>query len=369
MSQRHFCIGDIIGPETIDREYKAFHFKSILTYFSETELTNLLTCNNPIDTIRFNQMSDTIIASYIDKYLTKYLGTFSKANISGCLYIGIDDDGIIEGIPHFGSIDSSVIKKLILDTKINVRGVVVDDNDNKVYDQSIIDWFYNNMLIEIIQIQYPIDHDILFEQNTVSDRLTKIINLNNQKIDVWNQYLVVHKQWITERNRYGGKLLNYLIDQSLTQELIDFIQTNFDNNPSLDKTKLNTIFDFYNKDSSFYTNCVFDIDYISSIHDDIYNPIYWLITFKDHILVQLKHTKPFKPIEKPITNIYGNFCATVPNIRPFIFSQHPNNYLIRITIPSMYNTYLEYRSSTSSEWLSKERTLIEDGPSKGPSSN
>ena len=51
-------------------------------------------------------MIDDILIEYMKKYIPKYIGNFSKAEIDGNLYIGVDDIGYIEGIPYFGELDT-----------------------------------------------------------------------------------------------------------------------------------------------------------------------------------------------------------------------------------------------------------------------
>ena len=46
---------------------------------------------------------------YITKYIPKYISSFSNSNIIGNIYIGINDNGIIEGIPFCGELNKNTI--------------------------------------------------------------------------------------------------------------------------------------------------------------------------------------------------------------------------------------------------------------------
>ena len=77
-----------------------------------------------------------------------------------------------------------------------------------------------------------------------------------------------------------------------------------------------------------------------------------------------KRIKPIKPLMRPIVNIYNIFANHISNIKSHLLkTSNVNFYLIKITIPYMINTYIEYRYSIASDWISRKRIIITSGPS------
>ena len=93
-------------------------------------------------------MIDDILIEYMKKYIPKYIGNFSKAEIDGNLYIGVDDIGYIEGIPYFGELDTAKIREYIFLTINYARGI----NEKYKYDSDTVLWYYNNLDIKIYKL-------------------------------------------------------------------------------------------------------------------------------------------------------------------------------------------------------------------------
>ena len=97
-------IGKYIGSETINVEFKELCFNSLINYFDNKTLYNFLYNDRVLNSKTFNNMVLNELTGYINKYIPKYMGNFSKANITGELYIGVDDNVLIEGIPYYGTL-------------------------------------------------------------------------------------------------------------------------------------------------------------------------------------------------------------------------------------------------------------------------
>ena len=59
------------------------------------------------------KISHSIKEKLSDSIIPKYISSFSGSNISGELYIGIDDYGEITGIPYYGILQKSTILNII----------------------------------------------------------------------------------------------------------------------------------------------------------------------------------------------------------------------------------------------------------------
>jgi len=97
-----------------------------------------------------------IINKNIKKYIAKYLGIFSKAQINGELYFGVCDLGFLDGIPFYGVLDIERINEMI--TKAineNARGAYLDDRDITEEEQLHIRDLYNNVKCYIKELNTP----------------------------------------------------------------------------------------------------------------------------------------------------------------------------------------------------------------------
>ena len=98
--------------------------------------------------------------------------------------------------------------------------------------------------------------------------------------------------------------------------------------------------------------------------DDESNYIIWIIKYKDLTISKLKRIRPVKPRYNQINSLFFIFSNHISNIKAHLLKlSNVKYYLIKITIPNMFNTYLEYRDDISSPWISRQRILINSGPS------
>jgi hypothetical protein len=129
-----------------------------------------------------------------------------------------------------------------------------------------------------------------------------------------------------------------------------------------DKIELGKVLDFYKDKTNFDEFIANNDKKIRSIYDDTSNPIIWLIRFKDMKTLYYKHLKPIRPRIKPIENIYSIFSNHISNIKAHLLKNSDINfYLIKISIPHLINSYLEYRDTIASEWKSRRRIILDDG--------
>jgi hypothetical protein len=358
-------IGQPFGSEELDIEFKELCLQNLHVYFSHDDIYNLLYSNIKLNQSIFTKMIENDIDYCIGKYVPKYMGNFSKANISGDLYIGIDDLGFVKGIPYYGLLTKEFVKESFLSSKINSRGIIISDSCDPIYDQSIVDWYYSNTTIDVIKLESKCDDELEVDLKQSLINLKKIEKKNKKIIDKWNIYRVAYKDWHDSLSKYSGKLINYLIDLDIKKDLIKYICDDFESDPLLDKSYLDFVLEFYSHDTSYYQELTLSLDYIESLSKDEYSPILWLIKYKDIMCKHWKKLKPIHPGTSPNNKIYYKFANSVLNIRPQLIKSDPtsdiNFYLIKISIPNMPNTYLEYKHYN--DWVSKTRIIIESGPS------
>jgi hypothetical protein len=362
-----YHLGEVIGPELLKREFKELCLLNIHLFFENNELMLLFYKKVALDSIRFNDMIYSTLNQYVQRYVPKYIGNFSKAGITGDLFFGVDDNGLIEGIPFSGSIDVNIIKKMFINAISNSRGVRILDEDNCEYDDSIVDYYYSNLNINIYDLNLPNTKSIDFKRNVLkqTSELSELENKNQILSNSWKIYHILNTQWQQKLSKYTGKLLNYLTNNEMRLEVINYVANDFKSNDSYDQSKLGDILEFFSQDSSYYMDLSFTVDYIEEIIKNPYSPIKWLIAYKDHMLIKIKQTKPVPPSQKPDTGLYLKFCNNVSNINTFLMTSNSDIkfYLIKISVPNLKSGYLEYRYNSLSPWQSRKRINTSYGPS------
>ena len=355
-----YYLGHFFGSEDLYNEYKEVCLYNLNLFFDYNEVYYFVKYNIPFNIIKWNNMINEILFEYMIKYVPKYIGNFSKAEIEGYLYIGVDDNGFVEGIPYHGHLEYSKIREYILYTKIFTRGF----NENYNYDNEIVDWYYNNLNIEIIELNTKFDNmNKIYKTNM---EYLNIIESENKLVETkWNKYKNNYSEWLNSLNKYSGKLITFLIDDEMRNNLINFVKMDFSKNPSYDQHKLNEILKYYNQDKNIFYNTVFSINDIENVLKDKYSPIGYIMKFKDYIVDEIRKLKPIHPLIKPDNNIYYRFANKISNIRAHLHNLEYKFYFIKITIPYRLNTYIEYRFSDNDSWICKSRTIIMSGPNIG----
>ena len=91
-----YTYNEFIGPETLFTEYKEFSFfKS--GFFSDSTQTEMYCKTNTFD---FTELVSSSLELYIKQYIPRYVSSFWNGGIeNGKLYIGVNDYGMVKGIP------------------------------------------------------------------------------------------------------------------------------------------------------------------------------------------------------------------------------------------------------------------------------
>lgn len=349
-----------VGGETLDKEYKEFCITAKDNVFSNTVIKNLLYYGYKLDNTKFNKMVYQIIEKNIRKYIPKYIGLFSKSQLEGTFYFGINDAGYTTGMPFYGLLDINKIKEMFSSIIDNLRGAYLDDRYITADEQDKIKHEYFSCIkYEIIELEIPKKDTSAYyklhveQQNKLSEFEAKCKKIN----DMWDNYDYLYKLYILKLDRYKGKLVSYLINSELRAEIVIFILNDFEQNETLDKTHLQDIIEFYLHDDYYYDSISFCDGEIDEIIKIEYTPIRWLIAYKDHMLAKIKELKPVIPTYRPITNMYLKFFNNISNISSFLLPDI-KIYLLKITIPYIPGVYCEYKYPGHTIWHSKERAIV-----------
>ena len=104
---------EFIGKETLSREYKEFSlFKKSLEI--DIHQSEKYCCNNKFE---FNQSVISNLKRYIKEYIPKYACSFWNSGIEESeLFIGVNDYGLVKGIPYKGNINIEYINIKLKET-------------------------------------------------------------------------------------------------------------------------------------------------------------------------------------------------------------------------------------------------------------
>lgn len=225
-------LGQYVGPERLNTEYKQFCLKSSSILLENDEIREIIK-SGVINTNLSNLISNSL-KDYILFILPKYIATFSNSNIDGKLIFGIDDTGIITGIPS--------IRPFRLDKiKIMVKKSIKDNLSSEVPKEDI----FKNIKITIKKLE--IDKQIYKYDSDISESLLQTyINAQNdlerkkkkfsEDYYIWYQELLIYStrlQNLVNKSRTRNELKQYIIERNLEKEKIDV--TNIINDLESDK--------------------------------------------------------------------------------------------------------------------------------------
>lgn len=197
--------GDFFGKENTNVEFKhcSMYFDKEIKY---DEAINLLKTGKWL----FNSSIINTLTIYLRKYLAKYIVSFTNKmtiskNINGYLYIGIDDKGIINGIPFKGNLNINFLEAIaddIFKLSLNFSDELLKNNIRR------------SIKFEIIEVDY--DKSTKLEKDQY-----KIFTESNQKqINDNEKYLKVTKMWSNIINSQNRKL-----STMMNEERVNIIET------------------------------------------------------------------------------------------------------------------------------------------------
>lgn len=327
-----------LGPETVEREYKlgVINFEREISY---QEALSLIESGKWI----FNTEIISLISSYLKKYLSKYISSFTHtlSNIKNAeLYIGVNDDGIVKGIPFKGNLNLDFCKKAISD--IFEKQLIFPDDDSKKF-------LRNNLLIESIKVEYNGDHcSSEYFKNNIKKYFSRDKDLK--------RYQRFKELWCNLMSKQGGK-----INENLNNNRQVFLKY-IDDNDIITKSKyqhtyshLEYLIDvptYYDMKATLRTkqfnelkrgNVVKYKEIINHKRVDLYlheyNDVFCLYLygrFHDFQRDSYRNFKPVRPKIKPDVNYPKFLLSQVEHMIPLWKknNRNMNLYVIKITIPS-----------------------------------
>lgn len=299
------------GQETLVKEYKRFTFNHCGLPFDINDLEHLIKTGNWQFNKFIKQNLHKNIEIYLPKYISAFMNPLSETDF-GELYLGIEDNGMVCGIPFQGFLDHRFIKKIINRT---INKFIKIDN-NSAYSINDIKKFITFKLIELdynnIELEEPMPllkkyHEIKFKEKYKEMKYKKAL-------DVWYKKIFLYIQ----------KLTILFNTNNTRQELYNYIKLY---NP--DSNVLKMIDAGYMLPQESYEN-------VNIFKHDINNPFYWICKWKDEMIEKYKQNKPTMPIKSSLFH-FVNPVTIITKLSPMIpwwmqKNQDMKLYVIRITI-------------------------------------
>ena len=336
---------DFIGTENIEKEYKEFTFNCYGLILNNKLAEEY--CINSIFNFNINVIQN--LYKYFNIYIPKYACGFWNSNIeNGNLYIGINDNGIVKGIPYKGYLPFRILKKKILKT---INSYVKVLNNTKInYDKMI--------KIKLIKISTPDFSN--YKSIMYTEKFQKYFMEKQKYINNLNKYINDSIVWRKKLAYIGQRKLTDLVNTQDTRELlINYIKNIDKNNKFINLLKLS----HYKIESKDHFE-------INIIKNDINNIYYWITKWKDETINNIRLSKPnfnnnFNQHNLP----YNTICSINEMIPYWINNNDVKLYLINIQFKQINNENLifkYYDMNGREKWTSCIRTFFNGGPACVP---
>lgn len=387
-----------LGLETLSDEYKLFTFNPIL--IDPDESLELLKNQKWV----FNESTIQSVKTYLRLYLPKYISSYTHPVTKiqfGNLYIGVDDDGIIYGIPFQGKFPINIIEKEIsdiFDSMVRIKNYTFTNPTCPLALSSSLD---NFDCVDIFD--EPIEPKISQEDLKIINKYKKltgikILNIKKKNftnnISTYEQYIQKLEQLEKSNNKYMKKkeiwknlIINYtnklhdmLNDLDMREDIIQYIKEKSNYSKKIFKNKYSDLYylcdipDYYNLISELRTGHKY-----SSMKDkssDEYrsnstNIFYWVTRWKDSKTTTLKYIKPKTPKYYSNKNYPMFLLSQVHQMIPEWCNSNTdlNLYLIKIKIPGNIDKskVIEYFDGTN--WIENYRKINLGSPTSVPINN
>ncbi len=352
---------DDLGCETINKEYKLLIFNPLL--IEQEQSLELLRTGRWI----FNQSIDMTLRNYLRIYLPKYIATYTHPLTKitkGEFYIGVNDDGLIHGIPYKGQFPIQIIQEEInhiFKNMIRIKG------DNK-HVKNIIK---NKMTIKIQKINtfFGPGRNLIYEEF-----IQKSEEINSR----YQKYLIQKRKKEELVIKYTNKLHEMLNNKETRYDIINYIKEKTDYMIKPFQNKYSSIYylcetrDYY----KFISELRSDFKYKSTNHDEIEiikedptNIFHWVTKWKDSKNSMLRNFKPRSPRTSNSKTYPMFLLSQIHRMIPLWCRNNPELklYLLKLSIPGFIdeNSILEYMD-ISGNWIESYRKIEYGQPQSCP---
>jgi len=315
---------DYIGKETLAVEFKEFSLFKKCVDFNREQFEYYCETKK----FEFNESVNINLDKYIKEYIPRYGCGFWNAGIKESeLYIGVNDLGLVKGIPYQGQLDQNMIKK----------------NVNKAIKKYIKPHnFSYSVKVDLLKVEKP-----PIPETLVHPQYTQYLIKKKKYMEKYNKFLIIYEAWKEKYAIVNYKLVDIVNLPETRERLKKFIRLN---DPTNDVLKL------LDTDYKLQYISGHDMKYLK-LQDD--NPYYWVTTFKDKIIQEYKKDKPIFNFEYYHACIPYNLFVSVGDMIPYWvnYNSNMNLYMIRIKLKlkQIKNSYFSYFDVVSERWIKCER--------------
>ena len=326
---------DQIGPENLSKEYKEFTF-NCAGISIDNKLAEKYCHSNIFD---FNEDVLQNLKKYIKIFLPKYACGFWNSKIPKAkFYLGVNDYGIIKGIPFCGELSTTKLTQYV----------------NKILNNNIIclndcDFLLNDYVkINLIKVQGP--EKPKYKVNT---KFTKFLIEKEKYMKYYNDYLKRLNEW---RNKVLSlnqtKLIDLVNTYNTRQEIIKYIFHHDPNNKFIDLLK--TDFKLEKKPHEF----------VMDVKNDINSIYYWITRWKDTTKEKIRCKKPILKDNFNNHNTPINLISGISDMIPYWYhnNKNMNLYLIVIKFKHIDNNYMFSHYGNSNKWILSKRVIHNGTP-------
>ena len=333
----NISFNDYIGPEKLNKEYKEFTFNCAGISFDKKLAEKY--CYNNI--FAFNEDVLQNLKKYIKIFLPKYACSFWNSKIQKAkFYIGVNDFGIVKGIPFCGEL--SILKLTQYINKIINNNIICLNDSNFSFNDYI--------KINLIKVKEPEK-----PKYKINAKFTNFLIEKEKYMKYYNDYLKKLNNWrIKVLTINQTKLIDLVNTHNTRQEIIKFIFHHDPNNKFIDLLK--TDFKLEKKPH----------EYVMDVKNDINNIYYWVTRWKDTTKEKIRCKKP---ILKDNFNNYNtpiNLISGISDMIPYWFNNNNNKnmnlYLIIIKFKHIDNNYIFSHCNYNNKWLLSQRVIHNGTP-------
>ena len=268
---------DNIGTETIGREFKAFSFPFNLLNYSNEQLEQFIKDGK----WNFNSLIKRTLTKYLDNYMPRYLcGFFDKKSetSSGEFFIGVNDDGLIHGIPYQGDLTSAISSTMILEYIKNMNFVIEDETWHSVCD--------NCVCVEWVEVEYKNDDE--YALGRLDKLFTTYLNKKKAVDRLVERRLRKYAKWQRHHAHFSQKLVDLYNHMPSRKKFEKYVK----------KYAPDSVYQEVKNGVEMKQKRFHEIQEYRKHEDNIY---YWICKWKDANLYTILKNKP-KPIDLTTLN-------------------------------------------------------------------
>lgn len=289
---------ECLGLETINKEYKEFGFQKLGLSLTREQEEHYCNTNHFDFNINVLQHLKYYIKSYIPKYGTGYW----NSDISdGTIYIGVNNEGIVKGIPYQGELKKEWVEKVVLKTVTKkIKG------GNITQEHITVELLPVESCEETAEAVHP---DYLY-----------YLEKKKQYTKQYSDFMTIYKQWVDRYEIVSYRLTTIVNTEWSRALLIDYIKQKDPTNPNIHLLQTDFKLIYMSGEE------------IRDLKNDPNEPYYWVTHFKDDVMRQYKKDKPIFHHTFKQRNILYNLLIGVSEMIPYWLRDNKDVrlYVIRI---------------------------------------